>query len=149
MYIPNDKTKIFHRNQWLKLLETQLNESTTFQSCKANEQENIIIKLWGLVYKTAHGTLPPFNGLNYPCFHYRLNFRSYQDSKVIRQWTIILCKHLNYNKSFFVGNTFLVERFVQPKKNIQVFKPTNNRLVLGTSIISSPMTHPCFVYTKL
>ncbi len=75
------------------------------------------------MYKTVNGPLPPFGGLNYLCFDYRLNFRSYQESKEIGQWTINLSKHmqLNNNKSFFVGYTFLVERlrhcwFVQPKK---------------------------------
>ena len=42
-------------NQWLKRFDTQLNEtknrnSKSTQNCKANEQENVNIKLWGLVY---------------------------------------------------------------------------------------------------
>ncbi len=115
----------------------------------------ITIKLWGLVYKTVNGPLHPFNGLNYLCFDYRLNFRSYQESKEIGQWTINLSKHmqLNNNKSFFCRLHFFSRKVktllvCTTQKNIQVFKPTNNRLVIGTNIISSPMTPPSFVYTK-
>ena len=56
-YIPNDDTQNYSvdYNWWLKLLETQLDESTNqisqleTQSCSVKEKKNDNIKLWGLV----------------------------------------------------------------------------------------------------
>ena len=58
MYIPNDDTKIppsVDYNQWLKSLDTQLNEPTnakfnkSTQGYSANELENVTIRLLELL----------------------------------------------------------------------------------------------------
>ena len=57
MFIPNDDTQnylLWRLEYVVENLDTQLNELTieflnNLQSCKANKQENVNVKLWGLV----------------------------------------------------------------------------------------------------
>ena len=56
MHIPNDNTQITHPvdyNQWLKRLDSKLNDQTNQKLNKVIKllnKKNVIMKLWGLMY---------------------------------------------------------------------------------------------------